>query len=89
MTAATTQYSPKQIRKALRKTGTPAELRLCHEAGQCGCGLARELHDLGFACDVIAPARVARQPADNIKTNRRDAILLARLLSANNMDFTS
>lgn len=75
----TTQYSPKQIRRALRKTGTPAELRLCHEAGPCGYGLARELRLLGFECDVIAPSRVARRPADKIKTDRRDAILLARL----------
>ena len=57
----TTQYSPKQIRKALRKIGAPAELRLCHEAGPCGYGLARELRSLGFECDVIAPSRVARR----------------------------
>ena len=78
----TTQYSPKQIRKALRKIGAPAELRLCHEAGPCGYGLARELRSLGFECDVIAPSRVARRPADKIKTDRRDAILLARLYRA-------
>lgn len=75
----TTQYSPKQIRKALCKVGTPSEMRLCHEAGPCGYGLARELEVLGIACDVIAPSRVARQPADRIKTDRRDAVLLARL----------
>ena len=75
----TTQYSPKQIRKALSKFGTPSTMRLCHEAGPCGYGLARELHALGIDCDVIAPSRVARRPADKIKTDRRDALLLARL----------
>lgn len=75
----TTQYSPKQIRKALSKVGIPTEMRLCHEAGPCGYGLARELRALGLDCEVIAPSRVARRPADKIKTDRRDAILLARL----------
>ena len=65
----TTQYSPKQIRKALRSIGTPTEMRLCHEAGPCGYGLARELHALGIDCEVIAPSRVARRPADKIKTD--------------------
>ena len=75
----TTQYSAKQIRKALSKVGTPSTMRLCHEAGPCGYGLARELHALGIDCDVIAPSRVPRRPADKIKTDRRDALLLARL----------
>ena len=75
----TTQFSPKQIRKAIRNLGAPSEMRLCYEAGPCGYGLARELLALGFACEVIAPSRVARRPADKIKTDRRDALLLARL----------
>ena len=40
----------------------------------------RALRELGYATEVIAPSRVARQPADRIKTDRRDALLLARLL---------
>jgi len=75
----TTQYCAKQIRKALRKLAPPASLRLCYEAGPCGYGLARELQALGFDCQVVAPSRVARGPADKVKTDRRDAILLARL----------
>lgn len=75
----TTFYSAKQIRKALSKIGAPQAMKLCHEAGPCGYGLARKLRSLGFSCDVIAPSRVARRPADKIKTDRRDAVLLARL----------
>jgi transposase len=67
------------VTKALSKLGEPAEFAICHEAGPCGYGLVRELRKRGFRCEVIAPSRVARKPADRIKTDRRDALLLARL----------
>src|SRR5450631_1118691 len=76
----TTRYSVISLTKALAKLGQPAELSVCHEAGPCGYGLVRSLRQKGYATDVIAPSRVARQPADRIKTDRRDALLLARLL---------
>lgn len=74
-----TEFSPGQVKKALRKLGSPVSIKICFEAGPCGYGLARALLDYGFDCEVIAPSRVARQPADKIKTDRRDALLLARL----------
>lgn len=76
----TTGYSVISLTKALRKIGKPEELLVCHETGPCGYGLVRSLRQKGYATDVIAPSRVARQPADRIKTDRRDALLLARLL---------
>jgi transposase len=76
----TTGYSLISLTKALAKIGKPAELSICHEAGPCGYGLVRSLRQKGYATEVIAPSRVARQPADRIKTDRRDALLLARLL---------
>jgi transposase len=76
----TTAYSVISLTKALSKIGKPSELSVCHEAGPCGYGLFRSLQQKGYAIDVIAPSRVARQPADRIKTDRRDALLLARLL---------
>ena len=76
----TTGYSVISLTKALGKIGKPEELLVCHEAGPCGYGLVRSLRQKGYATDVIAPSRVARQPADRIKTDRRDALLLARLL---------
>ena len=75
----TTRYSVISLTKALKKLAEPSELNLCYEAGPCGYGLVRALHQRGYACDVVAPSRVARQPADRIKTDRRDALLLARL----------
>jgi transposase len=75
----TTPYSLVSLTKALTKIGGADELRLCYEAGPCGYGLVRELTKRGYDCQVIAPSRVARQPADRVKTDRRDALLLARL----------
>ena len=76
----TTAYSAAQVMKALsRSQCTPAELAIVYEAGPCGYGLQRELSAHGYRCEVVAPSRVPRRPADRIKTDRRDALLLARL----------
>jgi transposase len=53
-----------------------------YEAGPCGYTLARQLRSHGYACEVIAPAKIARRPGDRIKTDRRDALLLARAARA-------
>ncbi len=75
----TTRHSVISLTKALTKLGGPGELSLCYEAGPCGYGLVRVLGEQGYRCEVVAPSRVARQPADRVKTDRRDALLLARL----------
>lgn len=75
----TTTHRVSAVTKALSKLGEPTAFCTCHEAGPCGYGLVRELRARGFDCVVIAPSRVARKPADRIKTDRRDALLLARL----------
>jgi len=41
-----------------------------------------QLRSHGYACEVIAPAKIARRPGDRIKTDRRDALLLARAARA-------
>lgn len=76
----TTGYSVHQVIKALSNSNCiPAELAIAYEAGPCGYGLARELIAKGYNCLVVAPSRVPRRPADRIKTDRRDALMLARL----------
>src|SRR4051812_39483148 len=57
-------------------------LHVCYEAGPTGYGLYRHIRALGYACDVIAPSLVPMRPGDRVKTNRRDAVTLARLLRA-------
>jgi transposase len=57
-------------------------LHFCYEAGPTGSGLSRPIVALGHRCEVVAPSLVPRRPGDHVKTNRRDAITLARLLRA-------
>jgi transposase len=55
------------------------ELRFCYEAGPCGYGIQRQLTLAGHECVVVAPSLIPRKPGDRIKTDRRDAISLAKL----------
>lgn len=65
--------------KALRSQGKPTSMRVVYEAGPCGYGLARQLRSRGIGCEVVAAGKMARRPAERIKTDRRDALTLARL----------
>jgi transposase len=60
----------------------PGLVRVAYEAGPTGYGLARELSRRGVQCVVAAPSKIPRAPGDRVKTDRRDAELLARLLLA-------
>jgi len=57
-------------------------LHFCYEAGPTGYGLHRLITDLGHSCTVVAPSLIPRRASDRVKTNRRDATMLARLLRA-------
>ena len=54
-------------------------LRFCYEAGPCGYGLHRQITDLGHECVVVAPSLIPMKAGDRIKTDRRDAVMLAKL----------
>jgi transposase len=60
----------------------PGPVRAAYEAGPTGYGLARELARRGVGCLVAAPSKIPRAVGDRVKTDRRDAELLARLLLA-------
>lgn len=55
-------------------------VRVAYEAGPTGYGLARACAQAGIACTVAAPSKIPRAPGDRVKTDRRDAERLARLL---------
>lgn len=57
-------------------------VHFCYEAGPTGYGLYRLIRSLGHGCTVVAPSLIPRKAGDRVKTNRRDAISLARLLRA-------
>jgi len=62
------------------------DLRTCYEAGPCGYVIKRLLDDAKIDCSVIAPGLVPRKPQDHVKTNRRDAEKLARMLKAGELE---
>ena len=69
--------------KALRKLiSRGAPLHIVYEAGPCGFVIWRHLSAQGLACEVVAPSSIPKRSGDRVKTDRRDAILLARLARA-------
>jgi transposase len=66
------------IRKFIKKLGSPEHLRACYEAGPTGFVLYWQLAQLGVECAVVAPSLVPKKPGDRVKTDRRDALKLAR-----------
>src|SRR5919109_3256857 len=56
-----------------------------YEAGPCGYGLYRHLTHTGHVCWVVAPSLTPKKPGDRVKTNRRDAIKLARLMRSGDL----
>lgn len=72
----------KLIRRLEAKT---PDLVFAYEAGPCGYVLHRYLTKKGFRCQVIAPSLIPKKPGDKIKTDRRDAIELARLLRSGDL----
>jgi transposase len=60
--------------------GLPGPAAVAYEAGPTGFGLARAFAGAGIRCEVAAPSKINRPPGDRVKTDARDAVLLARLL---------
>lgn len=75
-------YTVEAIRKLMKKLGDPEQLRICYEAGPTGYGLYRFLKSMDIECEVIAPSLIPQKPGDRIKTDKRDAINLAKLYRA-------
>jgi len=74
---ANTPAAVKTLVAKLMRAG--AELRFCYEAGPCGYGVQRQLTAAGHSCVVVAPSLIPRKPGERIKTDRRDAMNLAKL----------
>ena len=70
-------------RKLVAKLATKyRKVTFCYEAGPTGYGLYRLIKSLGHECSVVAPSLIPKKPGDHVKTNRRDAVGLARNLRA-------
>jgi transposase len=76
---------PESIRKLVKKLGPPAHLRVCYEAGPTGYVVYWQLTALDVKCEVVAPTLVPVKPGDRVKTDRRDALKLARSYRASDL----
>jgi transposase len=77
---ANTPEALDKLVRQLRKGDT--RLSFCYEAGPCGYGIYRQLTDHGWDCKVVATSLIPKKPGDRVKTDRRDSMMLARLLRA-------
>jgi hypothetical protein len=62
-----------------------SKLMCCYEARLAGYGLYRLIKNLGHDCVVVAPLLIPKKASKHVKTNRRDALELARLLRADEL----
>jgi transposase len=79
----TIENNSANVSRMLKRLAKPGkELHFCYEAGPCGYGLYRQIVDAGHVCVVAAPSAIPIKPGDRVKTDRLDAIKLARLFRA-------
>jgi transposase len=77
---------PTDIDPLVRQLQSKAKpLVFVYEAGPCGYWLYRYLSQKGHACWVVAPSLIPKQAGDRVKTDRRDAIPLARLMRSGDL----
>lgn len=75
--------SEESMRRSVKRiTATCDKAHFCYEAGPTAYDLHWLITSLGHSCTVVAPSLIPRRPGDRVKTNRRDAVGLARLLRA-------
>jgi transposase len=79
---ATIPHDVPTLLKRLRRLGA---VRCCYEAGPTGFGLQRALAAAGIECIVVAPSLVPVRAGDRVKTDRRDAVRLARFLRSGDL----
>jgi transposase len=67
--------------------GVGPEVRAVYEAGPTGFGLARAARERGIDVRVAAPGSIPKGSGDRVKTDRRDAVRMVRLLAAGELSF--
>ncbi len=78
-----TRQALTKLARRLQSQHPNSTLHFVYEAGPCGFWIYRLLTSLGHVCYVVAPSLIPKKPGERIKTDKRDAIKLARLMRAN------
>lgn len=77
---------PESVRRLLRQLEDGGHrLAVAYEAGPTGYALHRQVSAMGIECIVVAPSLIPVRPGDRVKTDRRDAAKLARLLRSGDL----
>src|ERR1700738_896647 len=72
--------------KLVRKlAGKYDRLAFCYEAGPTGYERYRQIKSLGHECIVVAPSLIPKKPGDRVKTNRREAVSVGKVLRAGDL----
>jgi transposase len=82
-TIGTRQCDIDHLIRTLQSKAT--HLALVSEAGPCGYWLSRYLTKKGYECGVVAPSLIPKKAGDRVKTDRRDALHLARLMRSGDL----
>ncbi|MBK1644545.1 IS110 family transposase [Thiocapsa imhoffii] len=78
-------HTPQKVAKLIERLSARyggERLLWVYEAGPCGYGLYRQIVTAGHACEVVAPSLIPVKAGERRKTDRRDALGLARLSRA-------
>jgi transposase len=84
LTVSKLRMGPEEVVSFLEGLGP---VRAVYEAGPTGFALARAAREAGVDVRVVAPGSIPKGSGDRVKTDRRDAIRLARLLAAGELSF--
>jgi transposase len=82
---ATIPNDTRALVQRLKRLGPAGTVLCCYEAGPTGYGLHRDLTAAQIDCMVVAPSLVPKQAGSRVKTDRRDAIRLARFLRSGDL----
>lgn len=74
-----------QFLKKMQSKYPSATLHIVYEAGPCGFWIYRHITSLGHCCYVVSPSKIPKAPGERVKTDRRDAIKLAKLLKSEDL----
>ena len=82
LSLGTFENTPGSVDKLLKKLSGRGNVSVCYEAGPTGYGLYRQVRAFGYECCVVAPSLIPVRAGERVKTDRLDAMRLARLLRA-------
>lgn len=82
---STTKLAITKLARQFESKYPDATLHFVYEAGPCGYWIYRLLTRLGHCCYVVAPSLIPKKPGDKVKTDKRDAMKLAKLLKSEDL----